>query len=497
MRKEEKNENLITRPPIVVVLGHVDHGKTSLLDYIRKTHVAEKEAGKITQHIGAYEIDFQGHKITFIDTPGHEAFSQIRSRGAKVADIAILVVAADEGVKPQTIESIQYIKEEGIPFVVAINKIDKPEANVEKVKQELLKAGVLLEKMGGDVPFQTVSARTGEGVNELLDIVLLLAEMQGLKANPQAPASGVVIELHLDRQRGNTATLIITDGTLHSGDSIYTSHAQGKVKILEDFQGRVIEEATFSSPVRVVGFNQLPLIGEKFWVGSERKESAPISSVPETGEVKKIYSSLGDRNAPLTIPLIIKTDVSSSAEALAKVIDHLGKKNHWFFLVLRSKIGDISENDLKIANPKGTLIIGFRVKQRPETTNILLANKRLIIEEGEVIYELEEKIQKAVERNFVVKSEETILGKLEVLAIFHPVKKKQLIGGKVLEGKVMNKASFHLQREGKDIALGKVLNLQKERKDVKEVSAKEECGLLVDCAEEIEKGDILEFFQKI
>lgn len=496
MKQEEKNKNLITRPPIVVVLGHVDHGKTSLLDYIRKTQVAEKEAGRITQHINAYEINFQGKKITFIDTPGHEAFSQIRSRGAKIADIAILVVAADEGVKPQTIESIQYIKEADIPFVVAVSKIDKPEANVEKVKQELLKAGVLLEKMGGDIPLQTISAKTGEGINDLLEIILLTAEMQELKADPQAPASGIVMELHLDRRRGNTVTLIITEGILHSGDNIYTSHSQGKVKILEDFQGKVIKKASFSAPVQVIGFNQLPLIGEKFWVDSNLTGSVSSSSKIK-GEMKEVYQEWGEKNAPLIIPLIVKTDVPSSAEALAKVIDRLGKKNHWFFQVLRDKIGDISEDDLRVANPEGTLIIGFRVRQRPEIINTLLANKRLIIEEGKVIYELEEKIKKAVEKNFVVKSKETILGKLEVLAIFHPVKKKQLIGGKVLEGKVVNKAIFRLQRDGKNITSGKVFNLQEEKKDVKEASAKEECGLLVDCSEKIEKGDILEFFQKI
>lgn len=493
--KEKKNKNLITRPPIVVVLGQVDHGKTSILDYIRKTHVAEKEAGRITQHIGAYEAIFQGKRITLIDTPGHEAFSQIRFRGAKVADLAVLVIAADEGIKPQTLESLQYIKEANIPFIVAINKIDKPEANVEKVKQQLLKAGVLLEKMGGDVPFQLVSAKTGEGINDLLEVILLMAEMEDLKANPQASASGMVIEAHLDRRRGNTATLLITNGTLHSGDNIYTSHTQGKVKILEDFQGRVIKEATFSSPVQVIGFNQLPLVGEKFWVGTGLAGSASPAKEKEKSE--EVYQEWGDKNASLTIPLIVKTDVSSSAEALAKVIDQLGKKNHWLFRVLRNRVGDISEDDLRMANPDGTLIIGFRVKRRPEITNTLLANKRLIVEEGEVIYELEEKIQKSVEKNFVVRPKETILGKLEVLAVFNPMKKRQLIGGKVMEGKALNKTAFRLQREEQTIASGKVVNLQVHKKDVNEANSGEECGLLVDCPEKIERGDILEFFRKI
>ncbi len=495
MKNKKTKENLIPRPPIVVVLGHVDHGKTTLLDYIRKTKVTEKEAGNITQHIGASEINFSGKKITFIDTPGHEVFAKIRSRGAKVADIAILVVAADEGVKPQTVESIRYIKEANIPFVVAITKIDKPEANGEKVKQELLKAGVLLEKMGGDIPVQQVSAKTGEGINDLLEIVLLTAEMEELKADPQATASGVVIESHLDRQRGNTGTLIITDGTLHIGDCIYTNHSQGKVKILEDFQGKVIKEATFSSPVQVIGFNQLPLIGEEFWTGDKTKKT--FRQTDKHLEIKEVHQELGDKEGKVIIPLIIKSDVASSLDALTLIIDKLGKKKNWLFRVLRSKVGDISEDDLRVANPDGTLIIGFRVKQRPEIKNILLANKRIIIEEGDIVYELEDKIEKAAEKHFVVKPKEVLTGKLEVLAIFNPVKGNQLIGGRVVEGAIKNKSNFRLSQDTKEVVRGKVLNIEKRKQKVSEVKEKEECGLLIECSSKIQKGNILEFWQKI
>ena len=491
MKKKETNENLVTRPPIVVVLGHVNHGKTSLLDYVRKTKVVDKEAGHITQHIGAYEAVVNGRKITFIDTPGHEAFSKIRSRGAKVADIAILVVAADEGVKPQTKESIKIIQETKTPLIVAITKIDKPNIDVEKVKRELLENGVLLEKLGGDVPFQLVSSKTGEGIDELLEMILLVADMEELKADKSKSASGVVIESHLDRFRGITATLIITNGTLKTGDNIYTSQTSGKIKILENFQGEKIDQATFSSPVRVVGFEVMPLVGEKWAVNP--KDLVREKSIKQAKQAK----NLGDKESSVVIPLIIKADVFSSLDALEEVIDKLGKEKKWQFSVLVSKIGDISQGDLRVANPEGTLVIGFRVRQKPEIVNSLLANSQIKILTSDIIYELLDKIGEVVEKEFIEKPTEKIIGQVLVKAIFHPVKGKQLIGGEVTEGVVTKNAIFNVVRGEEQISSGRVINLQKERQDVNKVEKGEECGLLIDCSQKIEKDDILQFFQKI
>ena len=522
-----KTKNLIPRPPIVVVLGHVDHGKTSLLDYIRKTKVAEKEAGGITQHIGAYEVevrpkaepksreseanrgissgkseeilrsaqdDFASlrRKITFLDTPGHEAFSQIRSRGAKAADVALLVVAADEGVKPQTKESLDCIKQAQIPFILVMTKIDKEGANPDKITKELTDLGIFLEGWGGDVPLAKVSSKTGKGIDELLELILLVAEMEELKANPQQPASGIVIESHLDSRRGIMATLIITNGTLYLKDKIAAGSAKGKVKMLEDFQENLIEEATFSSPVRVIGFETLPSAGEEFFVSEEgiKEEETKINP-------RILAKQLGDKNSALKIPVIIKSDTLSSSEALESVIAQLGQEKAWLFLILKNEVGDLSEGDLKIIPQERTLVISFRINKKPEISSIFLANKNLIPLEGEIIYEIKDKIQKIIEDQFINKPTEEILGKLEVLIIFHPEKGNQLIGGKVIEGLVRNKARARVLRNKEIIGEGKIVNLQKNRVDVNEVTTDGECGILIDCSKPIEKGDLLEFFQKI
>ena len=492
MKDKNKQLGLVSRPPIIVVLGHVDHGKTSLLDYIKKTKIAEKESGGITQHIGAYEIEIKGKKITFIDTPGHEAFSKIRSRGARVADIAILVVAADEGVKQQTKESLKDISEAQIPFIVAITKIDKEGANLEKVKNELSEAGVLLEGRGGDVPFIGISSKTGQGIDEFLELILLLSEMQELKANPNNQASGVVIESHLDRFRGNTASLIIIDGTLHIRDNIKADQIGGKVKILENFQGKAISEATFSSPVKVLGFEKPVPVGAKFLAGDTRGKTADLIEEP-----REIGRELGNKDSKIKIPIIIKSDTSGSGEALEQIIAQIGEKNNWFFLLLKNETGDVCESDFKIIPSGKTIIICFRVKKRPEVNNILLFNKNLLLIKGDIIYEIEDKIKELVENEFIKKPTEEILGKLEVLAIFNPVKGNQLIGGKVVEGKIQNKIRFRLLRKEEIINQGKVLNLQKNKTDISNINTGEECGLVVDCSEQIKKGDLLVFFRKI
>lgn len=492
MENTDKQSVLISRSPIIVVLGHVDHGKTSLLDYIKKTKIATEESGGITQHIGAYEIEINKHKITFIDTPGHEAFSKIRSRGAKVADVAILVIAAEEGVKPQTKESLKIIQEEKIPFIVALTKIDKSDINIEKVKNELSEAGILLEGRGGDVPCVGVSSKSGIGIDELLELIILLAEMQELKASPQNPASGIVIESHLDRFRGNTATLIITDGTLYLKDEIIAGNITGKVKVLEDFQGKSINKATFSMPVQVVGFEGLAPIGEKFITGKAGAQiSAPIEKF--NLEIKEI----GNKDSEINIPLIIKSDTISSGEALEGIIKQVGQEQNWLFSLFKNEVGDIAESDFKLIPAKDALIIGFRVKKKPEISNLLLTQDNFYLIESDIIYEIQDKIEQIVKQKFIEKPTEEILGKLEVLAIFNPVKGNQLIGGRVIEGKIQNKNNFYLYREEQKISQGKILNLEKNRIETTEVKAGEECGLLVSLTKAVNKGDELVFFRKI
>ncbi len=496
MEKEGEKNNLTLRPPVIVVLGHVDHGKTTLLDYIRKTKVAEKEVGGITQSIGAYEVEVKGKKITFIDTPGHEAFLNLRSRGAKIADIAILVVASDEGVKPQTIESLKIIEETKIPYLVALTKIDKPEANSEKVKRELSEKGVYLEGWGGHIPWVEVSAKTGQGIEELLELIILMGEMEGLKGNPENLASGFVLESYLDSRRGPTAVLIITDGTLRLKDEIYAGGVYGKVKLLENFLGQPIQEATFSSPVRVIGFEEVPKAGEEFFVFKEKKELEKILLLKEE-ERKEKRKTLGEEGSQVKIPLIIKADSLGSLEALESFLEKIAKENQWCFLLLEREIGDLTDGDVKMANPLGTIIVNFKVRKKPEATNLLLNRPKIIVIEGEIIYDIEKQLIEVVQSNFIQKPTEEIIGELEVLKIFNPSKGYQIIGGKVIKGKIIINHRFHLKRNEERIADGKLVGLQRNKINVNEVNANEECGLMVECLIDIEKGDYLEFFRKI
>lgn len=486
---ENKSKNLITRPPIVVVLGHIDHGKTTLLDYIRKTKIAEKESGAITQHIGAYEIEYKNKKITFIDTPGHEAFSKIRSHGAKAADIALLIVAADEGVKAQTKEALKHIEETKTPFLVVINKIDKPESNPEKVKRELTDAGVFVEGWGGQIPVAEVSAQTGQGIDELMDLILLMAEMENLQANPDNSAQGIVIESHLDPRRGYTATLIITEGTLEQDDFLIISDQVGKVKILENFLGKPIKKATFSSPVLVVGFEKLPAVGEKF-IASKTKTEISASKQEKTTSISQPII-LGDDSAITKITLLIKADVWSSIEALKESLRKIALEEKWSFNILSEGVGDISESDVKLADLSKAIIIGFHVKTRPEIS-LILNTTEIPIVQSETIYEILDKIKEKV---FIMispkKKEKTILGKLKILAIFNPIKGNLLVGGEVLEGKISVNDKIEIWRNETKIGEGKIINLQSQKINVKSVGEKEQCGILVENITDIEKDDIL------
>lgn len=476
------------RPPVVVVMGHVDHGKTKLLDYIRKTNVAEKEAGGITQRIGAYEITHKNRKITFLDTPGHEAFSKLRARGAKAADIAVLVVAADDGVKPQTVEALGHIKKAELPFIVAINKIDKPEANPEKVKKELAENDILVESWGGKVPSVEIAAKHGTNVSELLDLIELLADLNEFKADPSKPAEGVVIETNLDPRRGFVVSLLILNGALEIGDYILSGSAGGKIKIIEDFLGNPIKKASFSSPVSTVGWNELPLVGDKF-VSDKIPVTPALKSAKKIGEFieKSLDESTLEKENKIYV--IIKADVSSSAEALK---ESFLKMN---VIILKSEAGNVSENDLKMASISNAIIIAFNVKVDPA---ISAWRQNLTLISGNVIYEVLENAKKVIEERLKPKPSREEIGRFQVLAIFRQEKSRQVIGGKVISGEIVRGARFEIARNEAIIGQGRVVSLQSEKKETGKVLTGKEAGIGVDIGEpKIAAGDIITLFRKL
>jgi len=479
-----------------VVLGHIDHGKTSILDFIRKTHVAEKEVGGITQHIGAYQIERDSKKITFIDTPGHEAFSAMRSRGAKVADIAILVIAAEEGVKPQTKEAISHIKKSGIPLIVALNKIDKPEANPEKVKRELQKEDILVEDLGGKIPSVKVSAKTGQGISELLDLILLVAEMENLRADLQKPAEGVVIESYLDKLRGPTATLILNQGILKPGQIIGTPSVLGKIKSLEDFQGTSISEAFPSQPVIVLGFENVPKVGENFKAFSDLESAKSYLQVPEKKEAPEVLE-VGPEQKVLN--LILKTDVLGSIEAIEEVLKGLPQEKV-ILRLLKSEVGEINESDIKLAKAHPALgypalILGFRVKTS-RVAQSFAEREKIKIMTFDVIYDLVGEVRKFMEKIIEPGLVRTDLGRVKILAIFSAEKNRQIVGGKVIEGEVKKGASIEIMRGEEIIGKGKLINLQRDKKDIDRVIKGQDCGILYEGDAKIEEGDVLVIYQE-
>lgn len=488
--KKIEEKYIIIRPPVVVILGHVDHGKTTILDFIRKTKIAEKEAGGITQHIGAYEIEHRGKKITFIDTPGHEAFSAIRSRGAKVADIAILVVAADEGVKPQTKEAISHIKKTGLPLIVAINKIDKPEASPEKVKRELAQNEIFVESMGGKVPSVEISAKTGKGIEELLEIILLVAEIEELKGDLGKKGEGVIIESYLDKQRGPTATLLLRDGILKKEEIVGTSTTFGRVKILENFQGNPLSEAFPSMPCIVVGLEKVPQVGEKFKIyndfESAKKYIEKKEKKAEGGEV--FFIGPGKK----VLNLILKADVQGSIEAIEKIIKELPQEKV-ILRVLKKGVGEINENDIKLAKSSSARILGFRVKLNPLASR-LAEREKIKVMIFEIIYELVQGVRRIMEKILEPEKIRLNLGKIKILAIFLSEKNRQIIGGKVIEGEARRGSFVEIFRGNELVGQGKIINLQKNKKDVDKIIKGEECGLLYEGETKIEEGDLFQIY---
>ena len=501
--EKEQNEKLARRNPIVVVMGHIDHGKTTLLDYIRKTNVAEKESGGITQHIGAYEAVFgseegEARKITFIDTPGHEAFSKMRSRGARAADLAILVVAADDGVKPQTKEALETIKSAGIPFVVALNKIDKSGANPEKAKKDLAENDVLVEEWGGKIPLAPISAKTGQGVNELLEIVSIVSDLEDLKANPAAKASGVVIESHMDSRRGNAATLIILDGVLRQGEYVVSGKYFSPVRIFEDFAGHTVKEAFFGQPARVVGFNALPEVGLTFQAVGSKKEAEELAGEQTVKKIQPAAHAVGSETGIRTVfemPILIKADVAGSAEAVENEVKKL-ESEKLKIKILRSGAGPINEDDVKLASgSKNSIIVGFKVgtdKTAPE----LAERFGVELKTFEIIYEVADWLKEEIRNRLPEEIIEKELGRAKVLKIFKQSAKDQIVGGRVLSGVVASGKKFRIKRRANILGEGKIQELEQGKVRVSQVEEGKEFGMRVISKLALAEGDEAEIVEE-
>lgn len=486
------------RPPIVAVLGHVDHGKSTLLDYIRKANTVAGEAGGITQHVAAYEVvhEREGAKkrITFIDTPGHAAFQAIRARGAKLADIAILVVAADDGVKAQTLEALESIRAANTPFIVAINKIDKPNADIVRTQASLMEKDVFLETLGGDVPWTAVSAKTGKGVDELLDLILIVAELAEFKADKSAQATGYVVEAHRDAKRGIAATLIITNGTIETGGAVLAGRSIAPVRIMEDHLGKSLKQASFSTPVRLVGFDELPEVGSVFTSFKNKKEAeaAREALAPETVAAPDAESS--DENR-FVLPIIVRADTTGSLEAILHETKKLGDERSGIRIV-QSGIGGITEDDVKTAiASKGVkaIVVGFNVSA--DTVAREKARQGDIrIETFSIIYTLAERLQKLMLETRPKREIETLLGKARVMKTFSSRKNVHLVGGKVTSGVLETGASVRIMRRGDVLGVGKVGNIQSHKQNVSRVSESTEFGAEIEADIELAENDALECF---
>ncbi len=500
MTQTASKSQTIIRPPVVVVLGHVDHGKSSLIEKIKEIKITEKESGGITQHIGAYQIEYKGKKITFIDTPGHEAFDKMRSRGAKVADIALLVVDSSEGVKEQTKEAIAHIKEAGIPSVAVLNKIDLPSAQPDWVKQELHKAGVKLEEFGGDVPAVLISAKTGQGIDDLLEVILLVAEIQQLKADVSGPGSGVVLEAHLDDKRGPTATLLLKQGTLGVGDIVATKSAFGKIRSLEDFLTRPITERIGPScPAVAVGFSSVPQVGELFEVKESlaQVQSAVLQkALPKTRAVPKIQSDAElEAQAKLPVlPLIVKADVQGSLEAIESILKSIPQEKVGIEIIW-SGAGIIGENDVELAKNTKAAILAFKVKTSKTAKELALRDKVQIIN-FEVIYDMVQKVKELMAKRLPSEVVKEQIGKVKILETFGRKKGRQIIGGRVSEGKVERGSLLEIWRGKEKIGQGKATDLQRNRKPIKEGSKGDEVGILYDGSGDVQKDDIVLIFRE-
>ncbi len=499
----DQEEDLVRRPPVVTVMGHVDHGKTSILDRIRKSNVTAGEAGGITQHIGAYQVTVGGNAITFLDTPGHAAFTAMRARGAQATDIAILVVAADDGIMPQTVEAISHAKAADVPIIVAVNKIDKPEANIERIKTQLTENGLLPEEWGGDAIICPVSAKTGEGFDELLNSINLLAEIKDLKANPDRKAKGVVIEAKLDVNKGPIATVLIQNGTLRVSDNVIVGTATGKIRAMTDDKGRKVSVATPSTPVSIMGLEDVPNAGDILYAGEqekliklvaeERKNKERENMIKAANKITldDVFNKMAEGEVKV-LNIIVKADVQGSVEAVKQSMEKLSddeiKVN-----VIHAAAGAIKESDIMLAESSSAIIIGFNV--RPDSNAKTIAEKSGVdIRLYRIIYEAIEDVQKALKGMLKPKISEVYLGKAEVREVFKISGVGQVAGCYVTEGKIARNGKLRIYRDDVMITEGNVLQLKRFKDDVKEVDKGYECGISIEKFNDIKVGDFIECY---
>jgi translation initiation factor IF-2 len=499
--KEKDKSKLKVRPPVVVVMGHVDHGKTKLLDAIRKTNVIDTEAGGITQHIGAYQVEKKGKLITFIDTPGHEAFTAMRSRGAKVADIAILVVAADDGVQPQTVEAVKIIEQEKLPLVVAINKIDKPEANLDKTKQELAKVNLIPEDWGGKTVCVPISAKQNIGIDNLLEIILLVAEMEkeNIVANPSRKAAGTIIEAHLDKGEGLVATILVQTGTMELGDFLVVDDVlYGKIRAMKNFRNELVKEAPPSMPVKILGLKILPQVGDLVEARAEVKgleiKRKPHRLTEEKMFITPIKKAEEEEIKIKEFNIILKADVFGSIEAIhesLEKIEHPEIKVN----IIRQGLGNVNEGDILKAESENALILGFNVLF-PSAVEELARDKKVETKIYKIIYELIDEVKSRIEKILAPEIFKIELGRIKVLAIFRTETKYMILGGRVINGKIEPATKVRIVRKNEIIGEGKLEELQMAKQAIKEVFEGQECGVRYVGRSVVEVGDILEVYRE-
>jgi translation initiation factor IF-2 len=497
---QESDDNLVTRPPVVTILGHVDHGKTSLLDKIRQTRVADREVGGITQHIGAYQVDCNGQKITFLDTPGHEAFTSIRSRGARVTDIAILVVAADDGIMPQTEEAIDHARAANVPIIVAINKMDLPGADPERVKRQLSQHNLLVEDWGGDVISVAVSARTGDGIGDLLESILLVAEVSEFKANPNRLANGVIIEARLDRKRGTTATVLVQSGKLKVGDYVMAGTSWGRIKALNDDRGKAIKEVLPGAPAEVLGFNTMPEAGDLMTAVPDERTARTTTSDRE-----RLKSSQQAQGRALTLDevvkqidagdvkelnLVLKADVQGSVEAVRGSLERLTDAEAKV-RILHAGSGNITETDVLLASASEAIVIGFNVGEEIGVDRVA-ERMGVEIRHYEIIYQMIEDVEQALHGMLEPVMTDVVLGQAEVREIFSARRNVNIAGCRVTSGRILRNSAMRVRRNGEILAETTITTLRHFRDDVNEANAGTECGIVLQDFNEYEVGDILE-----
>jgi translation initiation factor IF-2 len=504
LQAESNKAELVTRPPVVTIMGHVDHGKTTLLDAIRSSKLVDKESGGITQHIGAYRVFHNKRAITFIDTPGHEAFTQLRARGAKVTDIVILVVAADEGIMPQTREAINHARAAGVPIIAAINKIDKPEANPDKVKQQLQKEGLLIEEWGGDVISVEVSAKEKKNIQELLEMILLLADVIEIKANPKVKAQGVVLEARLDAKKGPLATVVIQNGTLSVGETFVSGTSSGKVRALNDEHGKMIKNAGPSVPVEILGFSDVPQAGDFFQAVNNQGEARAIISyrlartATKAGVKKPVHVTLDDLFKKLEdgeikeLAVIVKADVQGSVEVLMELLPSLSTEKVKINII-HAATGTITESDILLASTSNAIIIGYNVKPGAKIEEIA-QKENVEIRAYRIIYQLTDDIKKALAGMLEPVIKETFLGRAQVRRIYRIPKVGVIAGCYVSDGKIVRNAEIRVIRNKDVVHRGRIASLKHLKENVTEVKKDYECGIGLASFKEIQEGDVIEAF---